>query len=53
MDQNNLMFEFFEDIEHQGIKKLVDSNGRLTQVGTSVPEQCSSRILHKLSALNL
>ena len=23
MDQNNLMYEFFEDIEHQGIKKLI------------------------------
>ena len=34
MDQNNLMFEFFEDIEHQGIKKLVDNNtGKLSRVG--------------------
>ena len=34
MDQNNLMFEFFEDIEHQGIKKLIDNNtGKLTRVG--------------------
>ena len=34
MDQNNLMFELFEDIEHQGIKKLVDNNtGKLTRVG--------------------
>ena len=33
MDQNNLMFEFFEDIQHQGIKKLVDKNGELTNVG--------------------
>ena len=27
------MFEFFEDIEHQGIKKLVDKNGNLSRVG--------------------
>ena len=34
MDQNNLMFELFEDIEHQGIKKLIDNNtGKLTRVG--------------------
>ena len=34
MDQNNLMFEFFEDIEHQGIKKLIDNNsGKLSRVG--------------------
>ena len=34
MDQNNLMFEFFEDIEHQGIKKLIDnSTGKLSRVG--------------------
>ena len=34
MDQNNLMFEFFEDIEHQGIKKLVDNDtGKLSRVG--------------------
>ena len=33
MDQNNLMFEFFEDIEHQGIKKLIDNNtGKLSRV---------------------
>ena len=32
-DKNNLMFEFFEDIEHQGIKKLVDKNGNLSRVG--------------------
>ena len=35
MDQNNLMFEFFEDIEHQGIKKLIDnSTGKLSRVGS-------------------
>ena len=34
MDQNNLMYEFFEDIEHQGIKKLIDNNsGKLSRVG--------------------
>ena len=33
MDQNNLMFELFEDIEHQGIKKLIDKDGKLTRVG--------------------
>ena len=27
------MFELFEDIEHQGIKKLVDKNGNLSRVG--------------------
>ena len=32
-DQNNLMFELFEDIEHQGIKKLIDKNGNLSRVG--------------------
>ena len=32
-DKNNLMYEFFEDIEHQGIKKLVDKNGNLSRVG--------------------
>ena len=32
-DKNNLMFELFEDIEHQGIKKLVDKNGNLSRVG--------------------
>ena len=32
-DNNNLIFELFEDIEHQGIKKLVDKNGNLTRVG--------------------
>ena len=33
MDKKNLMYEFFEDIEHQGIKKLVDKNGILSRVG--------------------
>ena len=32
-DKSNLMFELFEDIEHQGIKKLVDKNGNLSRVG--------------------
>ena len=32
-DKNNLMYEFFEDVEHQGIKKLVDKNGNLSRVG--------------------
>ena len=31
--QENLVFELMEDIEHQGIKKLVDRNGDLTNVG--------------------
>lgn len=31
--QENLIFELMEDIEHQGIKKLVDRNGDLTNVG--------------------
>lgn len=29
----NLSFELFEDIEHQGIKKLVDKNGQLSKSG--------------------
>ena len=33
-DQNNLMYELFEDIEHQGIKKLIDKNGTLSRVGS-------------------
>jgi hypothetical protein len=33
MDKNNLMYELFEDIEHQGIKKLIDKNGNLSRVG--------------------
>ena len=33
-DKNNLMYELFEDIEHQGLKKLVDPNtGVLNRVG--------------------
>ena len=31
--EENLIFELFEDIDHQGIKKLVNSSGVLTQVG--------------------
>ena len=31
--QENLIFELIEDIDHQGIKKLVDKNGELTNVG--------------------
>ena len=31
--EDHLIFELFEDIDHQGIKKLVDANGKLTQVG--------------------
>jgi len=31
--QEHLIYELFEDIEHQGIKKLVDKNGELTRVG--------------------
>jgi hypothetical protein len=31
--QENLIFELMEDIDHQGIKKLVDKNGELTNVG--------------------
>ncbi len=33
-DHNNLMYELFEDIEHQGIKKLLDKNGTLSRVGS-------------------
>ena len=31
--EEHLIFELFEDIDHQGIKKLVNSRGILTQVG--------------------
>ena len=31
--EKDLVFELFEDIEHQGIKKLVNKNGELTRVG--------------------
>ena len=31
--EEHLIFELFEDIDHQGIKKLVNENGILTQVG--------------------
>ena len=31
--EENLIFEFFEDIDNQGIKKLVNKNGVLTRVG--------------------
>ena len=31
--KENLIFELIEDIDHQGIKKLVDKNGELTNVG--------------------
>ena len=31
--EENLIFELFEDIDNQGIKKLVDKNGILTRVG--------------------
>lgn len=32
-EEENLIFELFEDIDHQGIKKLIDKNGELTRVG--------------------
>ena len=32
-EENNLIFELFEDIDHQGIKKLVDSTGVLSNIG--------------------
>ena len=32
-NEENLIFELFEDIDHQGIKKLVNKNGVLTHVG--------------------
>ena len=31
--EEHLIFELFEDIDHQGIKKLVNKNGVLTHVG--------------------
>ena len=33
IEEENLIFELFEDIDHQGIKKLVNKNGVLTHVG--------------------
>ena len=32
-EEEHLIFELFEDIDHQGIKKLVNKNGILTHVG--------------------
>jgi hypothetical protein len=32
-EENNLIYELFEDIDHQGIKKLVNKKGVLTHVG--------------------
>ena len=32
-EKESLIFELIEDIDHQGIKKLVDKNGELTNVG--------------------
>ena len=32
-EEEHLIFELFEDIDHQGIKKLVNKNGVLTHVG--------------------
>ena len=32
-EEEHLIFEFFEDIDHQGIKKLVNKEGVLTHVG--------------------
>ena len=34
--KENLIFELMEDIDHQGIKKLVDKNGELTNVGNKI-----------------
>ena len=31
--EENLIFELFEDIDHQGIKKLANNDGVLTRVG--------------------
>ena len=33
INQENLIFELIDDIDHQGIKKLVDKKGELTNVG--------------------
>ena len=38
--EENLIFELFEDIDHQGIKKLVNSSGVLTQVGVQNLKFC-------------
>ena len=32
-EQENLVYELFEDVENRGIKKLVNENGELTLVG--------------------
>ena len=32
-DNEHCIYELFEDIEHRGIKKLVDDNGKLSRVG--------------------
>ena len=31
--KKNLIFELIEDIDHQGIKKLIDKNGKLAMIG--------------------
>ena len=38
--QEQLIYELFEDIEHQGIKKLVNKNGELTRVGNQNLKFC-------------
>lgn len=38
--EQDLIFELFEDIEHQGIKKLVNKNGELTRVGNQNLKFC-------------
>ena len=39
-EEDNLIFELFEDIDHQGIKKLVNSSGVLTHVGIQNSKFC-------------
>ena len=38
--EENLIFELFEDIDHQGIKKLVNKDGILTHVGVQNLKFC-------------
>ena len=52
-NNNNLIFELFEDIEHQGIKKLVDKNGKLTRVGNQNLKFSIEQINSKMKEQNI
>ena len=51
-DKNNLMYELFEDIEHQGIKKLMDESGVLTRVGVQNLKFSIEKNNNKMKELN-